>query len=200
MATTGLSDVYIADITEDSNGYETYSTPEKLADSISADFTINRTKSEMYASDKLFDKKDEFTDGSFTFGAAAITSAMAAKITGATVDSNGLLIDASEDEPPAKAVGFKSKMTNGNYRFIWLYRVQFSYVKESFKTKEKTVSYSTPSIEGTILQRNKPDSRGKHPWRVSVNEGESQSSASAISSWFSAVPPEPTFAANQQQN
>ena len=195
MATIGLKDIYIADITEDANGHETYGIPEYLAPAISVDFDINRSVSKLPADDKIFDQNDEFIDGTISVNVAELPSIKAAKLTGATIDSNGLLIDTAEDSAPYKAFGFRAKTSKGTYRYIWLYRVKFAPAKETFNTKGESISYNTPTIAGTILQRNKPDSKGNHPWRASVTEGESAASASAISTWFTAVPPEPSYPA-----
>lgn len=195
MAQIGLKDVYIADITEGANGYETYGNPEYLAPAITVDITINRTNSKLYADDKVEDEVDEFTGGTISVNTSRLSDSMTAKLTGATVDQNGLLIETAENNSPYKAIGFKSKTSKGKYRYMWLYRVKFSPVKETFNTKGETINFGTPTIEGSILQRNKPDSKGNHPWRVSVTEGESAASASAISTWFTAVPPEPSYPA-----
>ena len=52
---------------------------------------------------------------------------------------------------------------------------------------------STPTIEGTVLRRNKLDGQGKHPWKAEVSEDSTGVSASVISGWYSEVY-EPTFA------
>ena len=33
-------------------------------------------------------------------------------------------------------------------------------------TKGDSITFSTPTIEGTILRRNKVDAQGKHPWKA----------------------------------
>jgi hypothetical protein len=62
----------------------------------------------------------------------------------------------------------------------------------SLKTKADNIEFSTPTIEGTIMVRNKPDSRGKRPWKIEATEGDPTVAAATLASWFTAVP-EPTF-------
>ncbi|MCU9972178.1 phage tail protein [Mobiluncus mulieris] len=54
-------------------------------------------------------------------------------------------------------------------------------------TKADSITFSTPSIEGTILRRNKPDATGKHPWKAEVTEGATGVKAETISSWYTQV-------------
>lgn len=198
MATIGLKDLYYAIITENSSGEESYGTPVKLAPAISANLSLNFAAASLYADDKVEDDLKEFSTGTISLNVSAISDATAALLTGSTVDSHGCLVDTDADAAPYVAIGFKSKTSKGTYRYVWLYRVKFAVPNDSFATKGESTSFTTPTIEGTFYKRNKADSRGRHPWRYSVTEGESQSSASTISSWFSAVP-EPTFSSSSSQ-
>lgn len=44
-----------------------------------------------------------------------------------------------------------------------------------------------PTIEGTVLRRNKVDSKGNHPWKAEVSEDDTGVSASIISGWYEEV-------------
>ena len=192
MATIGLKDLYYSIISENSDGEESYATPVKLAPAISADINTEYDVAQLFADDKVEDDISEFSKGTLTLGVSAISDAVAAILTGSVVDSHGCLVDADDDAAPYVAIGFRAKTSKGKYRYVWLYRVKFGIPKESFKTKEGSISFSTPTIEGTFYKRNKADSRGRRPWRYSVTEGEVNGSASTIAAWFDSVP-EPTF-------
>lgn len=192
MATIGLKDLYYSIITENSDGEETYATPVKLAPAISASLSLNFDAVQLFADDKVEDDLREFSNGTISLGVSAISDAAAAILTGSTVDSNGCLVDTDGDSAPFVAIGFRAKTSKGKYRYVWLYRVKFSVPNDSFATKGESVSFTTPTIEGTFYKRNKADSRGRHPWRYSVTEGEVDGSASSINAWFSTVP-EPSF-------
>lgn len=192
MANVGLKDLYYAPITEDASGNETYGTPVKIAPAITAALNFEWDEFELHADDKIEDDLRQFKRGTISLGVSAITSATAAYLTGATVDSNGCLVDAVEDEAPYVAIGFRSLTTKGTYEYVWLYRVKFAVPNRSYNTKGDSISAVTPTIEGKIYKRNKPDSRGKTVWRNTVTEGESSNSATVISTWFTAVP-EPTY-------
>ncbi len=61
-------------------------------------------------------------------------------------------------------------------------------------TKGESIEFSTPSIEGTVTRRNKPDSQGKHPWKAEVNEDDTAVNSTTISNWYKQVY-EPVYSA-----
>ena len=71
------------------------------------------------------------------------------------------------------------------------YIVLFSIPATNLATKGDSITFSTPTIEGTILRRNKPDTSSKHPWKAEVTE--SESTKTIVEDWFDAVY-EPTYA------
>ena len=109
-------------------------------------------------------------------------------------DSNNVVISTSEDGGKPVAIGFRAKKSNGKYRYFWLYRVKFGIPSTSLATKGDSITFSTPTIEGTVLRRNKPDGSGKHPWKAEATEGEKNVPDSVITGWYKSVY-EPTFTA-----
>ena len=82
----------------------------------------------------------------------------------------------------------------GKYKYFWLYRVKFGIPAANLATKGDSITFSTPTIEGTILRRNKADSRGKHPWKAEVTEGDTTVAEETIVNWYNEVY-EPTYTA-----
>ena len=193
MATIGLDKLYYASITEDASGNETYGTPTQLAKAISADLSIELAEATLYADDGASEVIKEFKSGTLSLGVDDIGATAAAALTGVTVDSNNVIISASEDGGDPVAIGFRAKKSNGNYRYYWLYRVKFGIPATNLATKGDSITFSTPTIEGTVYRRNKVDGAGKHPWKAEVTEGDTGVSSETISGWYSTVY-EPTFA------
>lgn len=193
MATIGLDKLYYASITEDASGNETYGTPTQLTKAISADLSIELAEATLYADDGASEVIKEFKSGTLSLGVDDIGATAAAALTGVTVDSNNVIISASEDGGDPVAIGFRAKKSNGNYRYYWLYRVKFGIPATNLATKGDSITFSTPTIEGTVYRRNKVDGAGKHPWKAEVTEGDTGVSSETISGWYSAVY-EPTFA------
>ena len=193
MATIGLDKLFYAPITEDANGNETYGTPVQLAKAISADLSVELNEATLYADDGQAEAVKEFKSGTISLGIDELGSDVAAELVGARVDSNGVLVSSGEDVSRYVAIGFRAKKSNGKYRYYWLYRVLFGIPATNLATKGDSITFSTPTIEGTILRRNKVDSQNKHLWKVEVTENESNTSV--INAWYTSVY-EPTFTAN----
>lgn len=187
MATIGLDKPHYAIITEDSDGNETYGTPKVLAKAIQADTTANTSTATLYADDGADETVIEFVNGTLSLGINDLAPDVAADILGSTVDANGVLVASTEDIAPYVAVGFRAKKANGKYRYFWLYRVKFGVPATNLATKGESITFQTPTIEGTIMRRNKPDAFGNHPWKTEVTEGDTGVSAATISAWFNAV-------------
>ena len=188
MATIGLDKLYYAPITEEpGTGYETYGTPVMLAKAISAELSIELSEGTLWADDGAADAVKEFKSGTLTLGVDDIGKTVAAKLTGATIDENGVLISASGDGGEPVAIGFRAKKANGKYRYFWLYRVKFGVPSINLATKGDSIAFSTPSIEGTVFRRNKPDGNGRHPWKAEVNEDDTDVVPGVINGWYTEV-------------
>lgn len=129
----------------------------------------------------------EFKTGTITLGVDEIGTSVAAALTGAVVDENKVLISSSEDVINPVAVGFRAKKANGKYRYFWIYRVKFGIPSTSLETKGDSINFQTPSIEGTILPRNKANDNGKHPWKAEITEGDTGVLETTITNWFNSV-------------
>ncbi len=193
MATIGLDKLFYAKITEDESGDETYATPVQLAKAMNADLSVELAEATLYADDGAAEIVKEFKNGTLSLGVDDIGAAVASDLTGATIDANGVVVSASEDGGEPVAVGFRAKKSNGKYKYYWLYRVKFGIPATNLATKGDSITFSTPTIEGTILRRNKVDGNGKHPWKAEVTEGDTAVTADIITNWYKQVY-EPSYA------
>ncbi len=187
MATIGLDKLFYAPITEDEHGEETYGTPKVLAKAMTADLTVELNEATLYADDGAAEVVKEFKSGTLSLGVDDIGAETAGDLTGTTIDANGVVISSSEDGGDPVAVGFRAKKSNGKYRYYWLYRVKFGIPATNLATKGDSITFSTPTIEGTIMRRNRADVFGKHPWKAEVTEGADGVSNSIIEHWYDAV-------------
>lgn len=193
MATIGLDKLYYAKITEDENGNETYASPVQLAKAMTADLSVELAEATLYADDGASEIVKEFKAGTLSLGVDDIGASTASDLTGATIDANGVVVSTSEDGGEPVAVGFRAKKSNGKYKYYWLYRVKFGIPATNLATKGDSITFSTPTIEGTILRRNKVDGQNKHPWKAEVTEGDSAVAADIIANWYQEVY-EPSYA------
>ena len=192
MATIGMDSLFYAKITEGAGGDESYGTPKILAKAIKADLAIELAEAALYADDAIAHAIKLFKSGKLSLGVEDIGVAVAADLTGASVDDNGVLIAAGEDDGCLVAVGFRALKPDNRYRYFWLYRVKFAVPSTNLQTKGDSIQFQTPTVEGTIMRRNKVDANGKHPWKAEVTEGD-PGVAAVIAAWFTQVY-EPAFA------
>ena len=193
MATIGLDKLFYAKITEDDAGDETYGTPVQLAKAMNADLSVELAEATLYADDGASEIVKEFKNGTLSLGVDDIGASVASDLTGATIDANVVVVSASEDGGEPVAVGFRAKKSNGKYKYYWLYRVRFGIPATNLATKGDSITFSTPTIEGTILRRNKVDGKGKHPWKAEVTEGDAAVTSDIITNWYTEVY-EPSYA------
>ena len=146
----------------------------------------------LYADDGASEIVKEFKSGTLSLGVDDIGSTAASDLTGAVIDTNNVLISSSEDGGLPVAIGFRAKKSNGKYRYFWLYRVKFGIPATNLETKGDSITFSTPTIEGTIMRRNKPDAEGRHPWKAEVTEGDAGVAQEVITGWYDNVY-EPVF-------
>ena len=187
MATIGLDKLYYAKITEDKDGNETYETPIPLAKAMTADLSVELAEATLYADDGAAEIVKEIKSGTLSLGIDDLGATIASDLTGATIDSDGVIISTQEDGGAPVAVGFRAKKANGKYKYYWLYRVKFGIPATNLATKGDSITFSTPTIEGTILRRNKIDGANKHPWKAEATEGDAKVSADIIANWYKNV-------------
>lgn len=188
MATIGLDKLYYATITEDATtGDETYDTPVMLAKAISAELSIELAEATLYADDGAAEIVKEFKNGTLTLGVDGIGRSVAAALTGAQVDENGVLISGSEDGGAPVAIGFRAKKTNGHYKYFWFYKVKFGVPNTNLATKGDSITFSTPTIEGTVMRRNRVDGNDNHPWKAEADQDDTDIGASVITGWYTEV-------------
>jgi len=187
MATIGLDRLYYSKITEATGGIETYGTPVSLAKAMKVDLSVELAEAVLYADDGAAEVVKEFKSGKLSLGVDDIGTTAAQDLTGATLDANGVLVSTSDDGGTPVAIGFRAKKANGNYRYFWLYRVKFGLPATNLETKGDSIKFSTPTIEGTVMRRNKVDDAGKHPWKAEVSEDGASVEEATITGWFTGV-------------
>ena len=125
MPTIGMDQLYYSEITEGTDGIETYGPPSILAKAIKADLSVELAEAVLYADDAAAYVAKEFKSGKLSLGVDDLVRDAAVKLLGAVVDDNGVLISASENDSPPVAIGFRARKPNNKYRYFWLYRCKF---------------------------------------------------------------------------
>lgn len=182
--TLGLKDLFYA-VCKETDGVESYETPKKLAEAMSADLSVKTTSADLYADDALSESAKEFTNGTLKLGIKDLTPETLAEVLGQMVDQNKVVWAGGDDEPPFLAIGFRAAKTGGKYRYIWLLKCKFEVPGEKYETKGESIKFNTPEITATFYKRKK-DGKWKADFVGLETDG-------AAKTWFTKVP-EPTAA------
>ncbi|GHU82622.1 hypothetical protein FACS1894196_1240 [Clostridia bacterium] len=187
MATIGFDKLYYARITQSDDGEEIYAVPAILAKAMKADLSIELAEAVLFADDGAAEVLKDFKSGKLSLGVDDIGVSAAQDLTGATTDDNGVLVSASENAGAPVAIGFRAMKPDGKYRYFWLYKVKFGIPSTNLQTKGDSITFQTPTIDGTVMRRNKLDGLGKHPWKAEVTEGGAGVPSATIAGWFGQV-------------
>lgn len=178
MATIGLRDLYRAPITIAEDGKETYGTPIRMAKAISAELSVEVAEAILYADDGADEVVKEFVSGELTLNVNDLLPADSAALLGQTQDDDNVVYAGENDDPPYFAIGFRAKKANGQYKYLWLYKVKFAIPSENYQTKGDSIEFTTPEIVGQFIKR--PDGLWKAEHVAIPTEA-------AAAAWFTAV-------------
>ena len=134
------------------------------------------------ADDKVYDTADSLSAINVTLGLADIPTEDQAALLGHTVDANGVLIKKETDKAPYVAIGYRRRLSNGKYRYLWLYKGKFRLFEDNADTKGETPTFQTPSITATFVTRDKDNQ-----WEAVVNEGDPGVTVGTLNAWFDTV-------------
>lgn len=181
----GMDMLYYAIMTDEET--ESYATPKRIPGAITGTVTPTTNSATLYADDKADEVANSLGDIEIEINPKDLPPDVLAEILGSKIDDNGALVQAATDNAPYVALGWRSRKSNGKYRYYWYYKGKFQPNEEEFQTKEDSPTFQTPTISGLFVPRNKDSS-----WKSSVDEDGADVPSSVITDWFTEVY-EPVF-------
>lgn len=178
----GLENLTIALITSDTSSGITYQTPEKLERSIKAKISPKTSSEKLYSDDSVEEILNNFDSCDVEIELNQLTIASRAKLQGSEIRS-GMLIENKDDIGPELALGFRSKKSDGKYRYVWLLKGKFEIVEDEYETIGEKPTPKTSSLKGSFYPRTNDGN-----WRIMEDEGDTGVTAATLSAWFTAVP------------
>lgn len=178
--TIGLDGIVYAVMNDED--LETYDTPVKIPGAVQATITPTTNSTTFYADDKADEVATSLGDIAFALITKNLPVTALRDLLGHTIDSNGGLVRSSDDNAPYVAIGYRRKMSNGKYRYNWIYKGKFQPEAQDAQTKADTTSYQTPTINATFLPRD----TDKH-WQYVINEGDPGVTSGFLSTFFDNV-------------
>lgn len=180
MPRIGLDKIYYAIMTDET--LETYATPKRIPGAITANVSPTTNSVTLNADDRADEVANSLGEIEIEINPKDLPPDILKDILGATIDSNGALSQSATDVAPYVAIGWRSRKSNGKYRYYWFYKGKFQPNEEEFQTKEDTPTFQTPTITGLFIPRQKDDK-----WKVLIDEDGETVPASVITDWFKTV-------------
>lgn len=119
-----------------------------------------------------------------------LTTINKADLLGHTIDADGGLVYGGADVPPFVAIGFRTLKSNGNYRYVWLYKGKFMDPEDNNETKGDGVNFQADTIKGQFVKLSKAitiDTKEIKPWKYEIDGDHEAANEAAIAAWFTAV-------------
>lgn len=128
---------------------------------IAVDKTITFADNPLYADDMVAENEKTFDSGTLSIKVDDISLEHRAKMYGHNYvadpvnaeDATGMLEKGGADQPPYMSIGYyKTKIYRGvrSYEVTIIHKVKFSPPSESASTKERSITWGTPTTEGSI--------------------------------------------------
>lgn len=182
----GLKDIHIAILKTDDNEGVTYETPQKLERSIAAKIAPKTSSEKFYSDDSVEEVANAFDSMDVEIELNQLSIASRALLQGAKV-VKGTLLETKDDIAPTIALGFKSKKSNGKYRYVWLFKGSFELTEDEYATEEDKAKGKTAKLKGTFYAREYDGA-----YRLMADEDETEIDKATIDGWFTKVAEQPT--------
>lgn len=198
-ARIGVDNLVYAPMTAegDATTWPTYGSVKAATGVISINVAPSVSQETLYYDDGPGDSATSLGDITMTINKDMLTTEQRTDLLGQITDEKGVQIAAAGDSPPYVAVGYRTKMTNGKYKYYWYYKVKFGLPETNADTQGDTVNFQTDAIEGRAVKVNTTvkvkvssgDTTGtpKKPWKATIVDGDTEADATVIQNWFKSV-------------
>jgi phi13 family phage major tail protein len=175
----GLSDLYYAILTKDDSTGVNYQAPVKVIGAINAKISPKSNTENLYSDDGVSETVTTLGEIEVELDVKDLPFSAQAALLGHSV-SNGILVKKATDTAPYVAIGFKSKKSNGKYRFVWLYKGKFQLPEREHKTMEDKPTFQTAKVKGFFIKRDNDQA-----WEITGDEDEV--GFTVANTWFNNV-------------
>lgn len=187
-STVGLRDLYVALVTQDDVDAYAAGTPESFAPAVTASHKLTSDTKMQFADDGVFDELTVEGETKVEMEVTAIPISMLALVLGKAFDAaTGRMFD-NTSIPPDVALSFRSKKSNGSYKYYQYLKGRFTTPDEEQATQADKVDPKTTKIIFTAIKTTHEfDLGGTEDEAVKRVVGDEDSDNFNGASWFSAV-------------
>ena len=174
----GLDNLYYATLSSDASAGTAYGTPVAVTGAITANINPSSVIESLFYDNGPGEVATQLGNIELELNVADIPLNIQAVLLGHSI-SAGIMERASTSTPPWVAIGFKALKSNGNYRYVWLYKGKFKEPELNHETKDDSVNFQTLTIVGHFVKRD-----FDNKWMKQADEDESGYQSTTGTNWF----------------
>lgn len=167
-----------------------YDTPKPAPGVMSININPNASQETLFADDGPMETATTLGKIDVEIQKNELTTENKADLLGHTIDSKGALVYGDSDVPPFVAIGFRSLKSNGNYRYVWLYKGKFTDPEDQNETKGDSINFQADTIKGQFVKLNHPVKVGEksvRPWKREIDGDYKDADDATMKTWFDEV-------------
>jgi len=192
----GVDKLYYCPIISDTESGITYGSPVWMQGVTDIGYKPNPQNVVFAADDGIYDSISNDGEIEVDITVADMLDSVYAYLMGATIGSNGTIVEGNNDIPPEVAVGYRSMKSNGYYRYEWLLKGRFMKPDQTSQTKGgSNLTTQTTQAKFKVINRTYDgNTRRRHDSDSSLNPTGLTDAllASATTGWFSSPDYVPT--------
>lgn len=184
----GVDKLYAALVTSDDSSGVVYGTPFALQGVTEIGYNPNTQMAVFYADDGAYESISQDGETDLNIKVADLLPAHYALLMGVTQSANGVIDEDRDDNPPEVAIGYRTKKSNGEYRYVWVLKGKFGKPQISAQTGAGSINMQQMEIPYKGLNR---DYDGKKRRKVDTDDDlfptglTNAAMANEVTGWFS---------------
>ena len=183
--------VYAPMTTEDTTEQPpAYGTVVKAPGVMSLNINPNGSQETLFADDGPMETATTLGKIDVEINKAELTPKNKADLLGHQIDTNGGVVYGDSDVPPWVAIGFRTLKSNGNYRYVWLYKGKFTDPEDNNETKGDSINFQTDTISGQFVKLNNQitiNNKLVRLWKYEMDGDSDDAELNIMANWFKSV-------------
>lgn len=147
----GVEDLFYAEVIEDSENQFSTSTPKRLSYTATISKEVESSSETHYYDNKGMIVINAKGAETFTLTVAPPKLETLAEITGQAFDAASGMLMEGDVTPKYFAIGYKTKGTDGNWRYCWKYKGQFAIPSEEVNTESDSIDTTNTELTFTAI-------------------------------------------------
>ena len=167
----------------------TYGTVERAIGVMSLNINPNGAQETLFADDGPMETASTLGRIEVEIQKAYLTTKNKEDLLGHQIDANGGLVYGDSDIAPWMGIGFRTLKSNGNYRYVWLYKGKFTEPEDNNETKGDSINFQSDTISGQFTKLNyayNVNGKKVRPWKYEMDQDDETVDATTLDKWFDA--------------